>query len=334
MKAQVCAVVVTHNRSRLLRECLLALLGQTREVESILVVDNASSDDTVNLLASEFPGIEVLSLPRNIGSAGGFTAGIQRACENKFEWIWTLDDDTLAQPDALQALFDARQRFAPENRPNLLASKVLWKDGSLHPMNLQKPKLYDAEAQFVAVEAGTLSIRFTSFVSMLMHRSCVFRFGLPIADYFLWNDDVEYSASILRGQLGVVVPSSVVTHATDKKYAPARSVGGKYYFEVRNKIWLLKRSDAFNVMEKRVIARSLVRRTWLHLVNSDFSRSSMWAVLRGLYDGFINRPRTNDKILPRMMPTATLSAADQPTLSIANAFVYPKEKPDRHVEAA
>jgi GT2 family glycosyltransferase len=312
---------------------LLALLGQTKSVDSILVVDNASTDDTANLLASEFPSIEVLSMGRNVGSAGGFTAGIQRACEQKFEWIWTLDDDTIAQPDALQALFDARNRFELDHRPNLLASKVLWKDGSLHPMNLQKPKLYDAEAQMRAAEAGCMSIRFTSFVSMLMHRTCVFRYGLPIADYFLWNDDVEYSASILRSQLGVVVPSSVVTHATDKKYVPAKSVGKKFYFEVRNKIWLMRRSDSFSSMEKRIMAKSLLRRTWHHLVDSEFARSSISGVMRGIWDGIMSAPRANDRVLPRAVPIPARTQSEDETLSIAKALIYKAEKAPR-IEAA
>ena len=320
MKAQVCAVVVTHNRSQVLRRCLLALMAQTRPVDCILVVDNASTDGTANLLNGEFPGVEVLNLPRNVGSAGGFTTGIQWACGRKFDWVWTMDDDTLCTEQALQKLLEARQKFPLDHRPNLLASKVIWTDGSLHPVNLQSFKPFDPEAQFMAAEAGTISIRFTSFVSMLIHRSCVFRFGLPVADYFLSNDDMEYSAAILRSQLGVVVPGSVVTHATERKSAPGRTLGKRFYFEVRNKIWLMRRSDAFSKSEKRAIFRSLVRRTWDHVVHSEFRPMSLKTVVGGMWDGMTSNPRSNDVVLPRDWAKQAEGPAI-PKLTIASALV-------------
>src|SRR4051794_12189716 len=107
----VCAVLVTYNRSTLLREALAALLRQTRPVERILVVDNASTDGTRSMLGDEFPQVDVLTLPENVGSAGGFHAGIAHAFGRGFEWIWTLDDDAIAEPSALAALLAARLDF-------------------------------------------------------------------------------------------------------------------------------------------------------------------------------------------------------------------------------
>lgn len=55
MNEIVCAVVVTYNRKQLLRRCLSALLAQSRTVDEILLIDNASSDGTNEMLAIEFP---------------------------------------------------------------------------------------------------------------------------------------------------------------------------------------------------------------------------------------------------------------------------------------
>jgi len=73
MSENICAVIVTYNRKELLRECLKAVLAQTRPPEHVLVVDNASTDGTPEMLQEEFPQVEVLCLPENQGSAGGFT---------------------------------------------------------------------------------------------------------------------------------------------------------------------------------------------------------------------------------------------------------------------
>ena len=71
---RVCAVLVTFNRKTLLRTCLNSLLKQTRPIDQILIVDNASSDGTPELLREEFPQLPLLRLDRNTGGAGGFSA--------------------------------------------------------------------------------------------------------------------------------------------------------------------------------------------------------------------------------------------------------------------
>ncbi len=296
MPHSVCVILVTHNRKSLLRESLAALRSQSHPVQTILVVDNASTDGTAQMLAGEFPDVAGLRLDQNLGGAGGYYAGIAWAMKAGFEWFWLLDDDTIADRDTLANLFDCRRRFRCEPRPDLLASKVVWTDGSLHPMNIQKPKLYDPDMQMAAALCGAMSIRFTSFVSMLMHRRLAEQYGLPIAGYFVWNDDVEYTARILRREFGVVAPASVVTHKTAMKYVPATSTGAKIYYEVRNKLWIVRLSKAFDRGEKWWMAKSLARRVWRHLRETGFAGDSLSGVSRGIKDGLGSRPAPNPSI--------------------------------------
>ena len=128
------AVIVTYNRSEMLRRCLAALGEQTRPPDRILVVDNASTDGTASMLEREHPTVEVLRLTVNEGGAGGFHEGIRRAYESGMEWLWLMDDDTIPTPSALEELLAAAERL-DGTAPALLASRVIWRDGSLHPMN-------------------------------------------------------------------------------------------------------------------------------------------------------------------------------------------------------
>ncbi|NEA24671.1 glycosyltransferase, partial [Actinomadura bangladeshensis] len=75
----VTAVVVTFDRRELLAEALAALAAQQRAPDRIIVVDNASGDGTAAMVRDRFPGVDLLELPRNIGGAGGFSAGTARA---------------------------------------------------------------------------------------------------------------------------------------------------------------------------------------------------------------------------------------------------------------
>jgi len=290
MSERVCVVLVTFNRLPLLRESLAALAVSARPIDEIVVIDNQSTDGTAAALASEFPHVRVITTERNVGSAGGYFLGIQWAHQNGFDWIWTLDDDSIAAPDVLEKMLATRQRF-PDPKPNLMASKVVWTDGALHPMNIQKPKLYNADQQFLAAELGAMSIRFTSFVSMLIHRSMIDRYGLPIAGYFLWNDDVEYSARILRNELGVLVPASVVCHKTAVKHVPSTSAPEKYFYEVRNKLWIIRLSDAFSRDEKWWMFKSLCRRTWHHVCDNHFKTPVITAIFNGVWEAMTTSPK-------------------------------------------
>ncbi len=113
----VCALVVTFNRRALLAECLDALLAQTHPVARIVVVDNASTDGTPELLRKrgflDRPEVELVRLPENLGSSGGFATGIERARAGDEDWVWVMDDDAEPRPDALATLLAAPQAADP-----------------------------------------------------------------------------------------------------------------------------------------------------------------------------------------------------------------------------
>ncbi|HEX8679505.1 MAG TPA: glycosyltransferase, partial [Chthoniobacterales bacterium] len=112
MSERVCAVVVTYNRKALLDECLCALRAQSRTLDGILIVDNASTDGTAAMLEERGhradPRVHYLRLEQNLGGAGGFHRAFADAYAAGFDWIWAMDDDTIVDQDALEQLFAAR----------------------------------------------------------------------------------------------------------------------------------------------------------------------------------------------------------------------------------
>ena len=93
IKDRVAAVVVTYNRAEMLRQCLMSLQKQTMPCD-ILVVDNASTDDTQALVqraAQHDASIFYRNTGENLGGAGGFNFGMRWAVEAgyAFVWLWT-----------------------------------------------------------------------------------------------------------------------------------------------------------------------------------------------------------------------------------------------------
>jgi len=211
---RVAAVVVTYNRRALLQECLGALAAQARPVDHVLVVDNASTDGTPELVRREHPEVELLALPVNQGGAGGFHEGMKLAHARGFDWIWLMDDDTIPRKDALAELLGVLPALEGLPSPALLSSRVLWVDGTLHPMNHPGLRRDRVELFVDSCEHGVLPVRAATFVSLLVHRSAIDEHGLPYKHYFIWSDDIEYTARVTRNRGGYVVPRSVVLHKT------------------------------------------------------------------------------------------------------------------------
>ncbi|HEX9956413.1 MAG TPA: glycosyltransferase, partial [Fibrella sp.] len=96
----VTAVIVTYNRLADLKICLDSLRQQTRRPDAMLVVNNGSNDGTTEWLTTQ-ADLTVIN-QANLGGAGGFAAGIEGAFQSGATWLWCMDDDCIAAPDALE----------------------------------------------------------------------------------------------------------------------------------------------------------------------------------------------------------------------------------------
>ena len=302
---RVTAVLVAYNRRELLLESLAALAAQTRPVDRLVVVDNASDDGSAEaaLAATESWGARarVIRLTANTGGAGGFAVGIAAAvAEDDTDWVWVMDDDTVPGPDALAGALAAHERYVALGADDLavMGSRVLWTDGEDHPMNTPKPKIRASQAERErAAAAGGLEIRSISFVSAFLRAARVREQGLPLAAYFLWNDDFEYSARLLRGARGLYVPGSVVVHKTAKRGSSDADPGPRFFFEVRNKLWVFRRSHALYWWEKVLYSGASVRR-WARTFKASNDRAQLRDCLkRGWSEGWRKNPKATHRVL-------------------------------------
>lgn len=293
----VVAVVVTYNRRDLLLESLEAVRSQLRRPDAVIVVDNASQDGTAAAVRAGFPDVRIAELGANYGGAGGFAYGMAAALADGADLIWAMDDDTVPEPGALAALLAARDGY-PGRAPAIVASSVVWTDGRPHPMNTPRAKpLASAAERAAAAAAECVPIRSASFVSVLIAAAECERRGLPRADFFLWNDDFEFTTRLLRGNVGLLCRDSVVVHKTTTYGSTDVDPGDRFYFEVRNKIWTLRgRSLA---PAERVLYTGATMRRWVRTYLASPDRRRLRAAFAsGFVAGIRTTPRPNEQVLP------------------------------------
>lgn len=229
-----CAVIVTFNRIEQLKECLFSLYKQNYPCD-ILVINNNSSDGTEEYLKEN--KIDHYTLERNIGGAGGFNFGVKAAYEKGYKFIWLMDDDCIVKEDSLEKMI--KRSYELPFRFGFISSRVLWKDGNDHMMNKINRK--------VKVSEHLYSIKQSTFVSLLLSSDTVRKVGLPIKDFFIWGDDIEYTRRIaVRYALAsYYVDDSIVIHNTKNNNGSKIASDlidriDRYYYAYRNENFLYR----------------------------------------------------------------------------------------------
>ncbi len=282
---KIATVIVSYNREELLEQCLKAHENQTRLSDYVIVVDNNSTDNSLEVAKASSIVNQVVSLKENTGGAGGFAAGIAKAiCDFSPNYVWIMDDDSVPEENALEELLVALEKY--DGSPAVLASEAVWHDGTVHPMNKSRPRPFlNRNSVRKAQSIGCIPIRTASFVSILIDSRAILEEGLPIADYFIWNDDFEYTGRILANRVGLYVPASRVKHLTKELAGSDKDPGQRFYYEVRNKMWTFIHSKAFVGFERIVYVLATCRRWIRTYKNSDNKNVLKECFLRGLKDG-------------------------------------------------
>ncbi|BCW46087.1 glycosyltransferase [Arthrobacter sp. StoSoilB5] len=301
-KPVVVAVVVTFNRRELLETTLAGITAGAEVPDAVVVVDNASTDGTAEFLRTYSGPVptDVVTLNANVGGAGGFVVGMERAVlDHRADHVWIMDDDTEPQPGALREALEVSEAYEQETgeAPAFIASRVVWTDGRDHPMNRMRPRIGASEAaRSMATRLGAVQIRSASFVSVLIRADEIRRHGLPIADYFIWNDDLEFTARVSRHGTALATNASVANHHTKVFGDAGADPGPRFYYEVRNKLWVYTRSNALAPWEK-VLFTGASLRNWAKTIASSSNRK---VLLEGLFKGLrhsLKAPRSNAEVL-------------------------------------
>lgn len=202
----VAVVVVTYNRAHLLRGMLTGLAALRRPPEAVIVVDNASTDDTASVLeAVEDLPLQVIRSEDNLGGAGGFHLGMEAAFQQGYDRIWLMDDDVVPAPDCLETMLAVPTERADclmavrEDRSGRLVEKAATSFDLRNPLRI-KPKTAMVETEFGSRDRmpELVELHNVAFEGFLVRRRVVQEIGLPDPGYFIFYDDVDYALRARR----------------------------------------------------------------------------------------------------------------------------------------
>ncbi len=297
---RVLAYVHTFNDSEFIDQVLDAIRRQTRPLDAIIIVDNASTDGSLNRTFPE--SVTVVRNSTNLGTSGAVRIGFAKALEQGFDWTWILDPDSVPEPDALENLLGFFERLPPSDRQQVcfLACRLAAGSGEIE----HRPTIFaQSKNKSAPIEGEADYIICDSFIwsGCLFRMTAVVKIGLPSADYFTDLSELEYGYRARRiGLTSYIVNSGVLHQDVGRppgvtlrtwsfgplsfplfETAPLRS----YYFS-RNMVYFWVHQ--FRPYRPRWIFRSIVQAlifTTSFALRPFSHRRHLIACVRGLWDG-------------------------------------------------
>ncbi len=239
----VCILMLNCNDSHDTLECLQSLRESTYESLRVLVVDNGSSDDSMERISTNFPEVELVRAQKNLGFTGGVNLGIKHLWNRDLDYILLLNNDTIVEKDFLQPLVEAMESnpgaagacgtiYAEHDR-----ELVWYAGGRMIPwrgLAIQEHKGERIPKRSLGEPAETT---FVTGCMTLLRRDVIKSENLEDERLFLYYDDIELSARLTReGYRLLYVPRSIIYH----KVANERESTWKLYFSTRNRLLLIK----------------------------------------------------------------------------------------------
>jgi GT2 family glycosyltransferase len=226
-------VILTYNRLAFLKKCLGAVLDQTLKPNEIFVVNNGSTDGTLEWLKT-LQGIKIITQD-NSGSSGGFHTGIKTAYEHGADWIWVMDDDVYAEKNCLETLMDF-SNFSE----------------CLHPIHYDSPGIMRDEELCLDPSSCNIISTFNnsykngkeiwyrntaSFEGMMISKRIVKKIGFPDSRFFITHDDLVYGYQASKHTNIAVVARAVMHKQVVAK--SSHSAYGYLYYMHRN-LWIVE----------------------------------------------------------------------------------------------
>ena len=233
-------VIVSYNVREDLAACLESLFAHPPAIPcEIVVVDNASADDSVAMVQSRWPGVNVVALPENRGFAAANNVGIRATAAGNSRWVLLLNSDTLVPKGAIDRLI-ARA----EEVPGVGIAGPRLVDGAGHPElsfgpmpgpinEARQKRLWTAAARGAGwalqeVERRTSVEHFPDWVTgacLLVRRADAEAAGLLDERYFMYLEDADFCAAVRRlGRRVMFTPVATVTHLRGRSRAKSPHV--------------------------------------------------------------------------------------------------------------
>lgn len=208
----VACVTVTYNSAGVMEDFLDSLHSQVDVAFHLYAVDNASTDDSCELLeSSEISNkTTLIRNPTNDGVARGNNLGIRPALEDGYSWILIVNNDTIFGPTAIADLLrEAHETGARVISPFIEAvepaGSAWYVGGTISMWRAARPYHQDIHRDIAQLDPTPRDVAYAPTCVLLVHRSVFDEVGLMDEAFFVYGDDVDFAIRVVRAGIPYVV---------------------------------------------------------------------------------------------------------------------------------
>lgn len=249
---EVCIIVLNYNSGNYIEKCLDSLEKLAFKDFQIVIVDNNSTDGSLESIVKRHPSFKVVKSKENIGYAGGNNLGLQYALDNNFDAAWIVNPDIVVDKDSLTTLaatlennqmaaagskvyFEKGFEFNKEKYMNPDLGKVIWFAGG----KMDWDNVYAVHLGMDEVDHGqfdhSAQTDLLTGASMLLRTTALKKVGLLDKKYFLYYEENDLCQRLKQAGYSLwYCHDSVVRHAN----AQSTGIGSTLqdYYIIRNRL--------------------------------------------------------------------------------------------------
>jgi GT2 family glycosyltransferase len=273
---KIAAIVLAYSRDKILPRLISAIRCQTRGLDDIIVINQGENPEISSYLSMQ-KDLIVVEQP-NKGSAGGFCRGIVESIERGNTWTWIFDDDAIPATDALEALTQCP--YFENEQTVFLGSRIVDPNGNTY----MSPRGEGSSQSWygTVLEDKCIESIDACWLGLLVSTQAVHKAGLPIAEFFLWDEDREFVSRLVRYGRGYCVLTSVITHYQDEHFEPFGKDFIKIAYYARNHVArakLLPGSPWIKILKTASLAVGLLAR----VIRSEWPVKTVPWILKGIF---------------------------------------------------
>jgi len=250
-KPKIDIIILNWNGLQDTLECLRSVRQSTYENFRVTVVDNGSTDNSVEIIQLRFPEVIVIQNRKNLGFAEGNNVGIRYAFNHGADYVMILNNDTVVAPNILSAFLDVAENYSSAG---ILGAKILF--------YTEPERVWFAGGKWVSKEGECIhlgwgeeddgssfeavtEVECVSGCAMLVKKSVVKDVGLFAPEFYLTFEDTDWCFRVRRqGYQCLYAPKARVWHKVSATF------GGKtpiytYYFERNRLLWAQRNLSVF-----------------------------------------------------------------------------------------
>ncbi len=282
VRPRVFAVVLNWNLRDDTIACVESVLASSYSRLSVIVVDNASTDDSVEVIRDHFGDkVELLTNHQNVGFAAGVNVGIQRALAGGADWVLLLNNDTVIAADMVERLVTSAARV---KGAGILAPAIFYHDS---PHKLWR--LGDRQLSWMPIpvpvtrmgNADVIPVDYVTGCGMLIRREVFSAIGLFDSSYYMYYEDADFCRRARQAGFGIAcIPAARMWHKVSK--STQRNIYRQRYLKSRYRMQFYKRN--YSPVAWSYVGLSAVWMVALDLLRGKWEAAR--AEIQGMVDGW------------------------------------------------